>query len=378
MSSAPAAPVFSRDPALGADARPSRPRRRAGLGIWEVFAATVTPWVAGYPLQPPELVKAVFAHQLGVTISDPLAALLHGLTGLCSTTDRLSAVRPSAAGLERLAAGWAWGVITYFIALAVFAPLGGQPFFCTTSRPLSFMSLVGHAIYGFVAARRVRAPRDGVVTARAAPRARDARIDHAARADHADHLHRPCAGKRWSRTSRPMMGFSSGGSLRAVLGARRRDRLRPVFLERGWGGGDACGSGRRIASSGWRRSCASSASPRCCSRPRRKGSAGRRNRGSLRPRMGGRRPVDAIAGLMRSRLRSGLFRHPAALHRGPRARADRGLRSRADRRPRARPVRARCGSSCRSRRSTSRPIRSVAAGRGFFDPLAWQFLFFIG
>ena len=153
MSSAPAAPVF---PAILPSARTLGHLvlgGAAGLGLWEVFAATVTPWVAGYPLQPPELVKAVFAHQLGVTISDPLAALLHGLTGLLFYPIGYLLFARALPALSVSAAGWAWGVITYFIALAVFAPLGGQAFLLHDVPALSFMSLVGHAIYGFVAAR---------------------------------------------------------------------------------------------------------------------------------------------------------------------------------------------------------------------------------
>jgi hypothetical protein len=47
--------------------------------------------------------------------------------------------------------GWIWGVITWFIALGFFAPLAGQNFLLYDLPVLSFMSLVGHAIYGWVA-----------------------------------------------------------------------------------------------------------------------------------------------------------------------------------------------------------------------------------
>ncbi len=48
--------------------------------------------------------------------------------------------------------GSIWGVTTYFIALGFFAPLAGQTFLLLDVPRLSFMSLVGPAIYGYVAA----------------------------------------------------------------------------------------------------------------------------------------------------------------------------------------------------------------------------------
>jgi hypothetical protein len=123
----------------------------AGFGVWEVFAATLTAWAAGFPLEPPELVKSLFQHQLGLTIATPMAELLHGFTGLVGYPlayfgfARLS-------GLRMPLVGWVWGVITYFIALGFFAPLAGQPFLLHNYPVLSLMSLIGHAIYGYVAA----------------------------------------------------------------------------------------------------------------------------------------------------------------------------------------------------------------------------------
>ncbi|MBA4222809.1 MAG: hypothetical protein C0458_18940, partial [Methylobacterium sp.] len=38
----------------------------AGLGFWELFSAVPTAWFAEYPLEPPELVKSLFAHQFGL------------------------------------------------------------------------------------------------------------------------------------------------------------------------------------------------------------------------------------------------------------------------------------------------------------------------
>lgn len=124
----------------------------AGLGIWEVFAATLTAWAAGFPLEPPELVRSLFQHQLGLSVSRPLAELIHGLTGLIGYPLGYFVLSRLFPRIGMPAMGWIWGIITYFIALGFFAPLAGQPFLLNNYPVLSFMSLVGHAIYGYVAA----------------------------------------------------------------------------------------------------------------------------------------------------------------------------------------------------------------------------------
>jgi hypothetical protein len=124
----------------------------AGLGVWEIFASSLTHWAAGFPLRPPELVKSLFEHQLRLTISDPAAALLHGLTGILLYPIGYLILSRLFPKLGTSAAGWIWGVITYFIALGFFAPLAGQPFLLHNFPVLSLMSLTGHAIYGYLAA----------------------------------------------------------------------------------------------------------------------------------------------------------------------------------------------------------------------------------
>ena len=123
----------------------------AGFGIWEVFAATATAWAAGFPLEPPELIRSLFQHQLGLSISRPLAELIHGATGLIGYPLAYFVLSRLLPGVSRPLMGWIWGVITYFIALGFFAPLAGQPFLLLPLPALSLMSLIGHAIYGFIA-----------------------------------------------------------------------------------------------------------------------------------------------------------------------------------------------------------------------------------
>lgn len=124
----------------------------AAVGFWELFAAAPTAWFAEYPLEPPELVKSLFSHQLGLAISTPTAKLLHFLTGILFYPIGYYFLTRYISSFGMPANGWIWGVITYFIALGFFAPLAGQTFLLLDVPRLSFMSLVGHAIYGYIGA----------------------------------------------------------------------------------------------------------------------------------------------------------------------------------------------------------------------------------
>lgn len=124
----------------------------AGLGFWEIWAATATSWAAGFPLQPPELVKSLFSHQLGWSLSSETAVLLHGATGILFYPLGYFILTRHIKSFGWPADGWLWGVITYFIALGFFAPLAGQSFLLRDVPVLSVMSLIGHAIYGWLAA----------------------------------------------------------------------------------------------------------------------------------------------------------------------------------------------------------------------------------
>lgn len=124
----------------------------AGLGFWELFSGTITHWIADFPLEPPELVKSLFQHQLGWTLSTPVAKLLHFLTGFLFYPIGYWVLTRWIKSFGAPADGWIWGVITYFIALGFFAPLAGQQFLLLDLPALSFMSLVGHAVYGAIAA----------------------------------------------------------------------------------------------------------------------------------------------------------------------------------------------------------------------------------
>jgi hypothetical protein len=124
----------------------------AGLGFWEFFSAVPTAWVAGFPLQPPELVKSLFSHRLGLTLDNPTAEGLHYVTGFLFYPLGYWLLTRWIKSFGMPMDGWLWGVVTYFIALGFFAPLAGQSFLLRDVPALSIMSLVGHAVYGFIAA----------------------------------------------------------------------------------------------------------------------------------------------------------------------------------------------------------------------------------
>jgi hypothetical protein len=124
----------------------------AGLGFWEIFSTVPTPLIVGFALEPPELVRSLFQHQLGVELPLVWAKALHYLTGILLYPIGYFILSRVIRSFGWPADGWIWGIITYFIALGFFAPLAGQPFLLHSYPLLSFMSLVGHAIYGWVAA----------------------------------------------------------------------------------------------------------------------------------------------------------------------------------------------------------------------------------
>ncbi len=171
-----------------------------GLVVWELWARFATPPVAGFPLEPPELVRTLIQARTGVMISLPLATLLHwivgiagypiaywivsrglkswgaildigvwllfslyvaymGLTGQLTTFIAVFWVLVTLLSATRFinkntlwADALSWGSFTWFNALGIMAPLANQPFLLLTAfAPLSFMSWAGHVIYGAVA-----------------------------------------------------------------------------------------------------------------------------------------------------------------------------------------------------------------------------------
>jgi hypothetical protein len=172
----------------------------AGLLLWEVFARVVTKAILGYPLEPAGLIDAIFNHQLGVSVNVWLREALHygvGILGypiayfvISRFVPKWSAVLDALVFLTftiavaahmmvnglslGIVAFWVvvvaliasrfinrnegvvnaitWGTFTWLNALCIMAPIGGLSFYLLgEGGDLSFMSFVGHVIYGAVA-----------------------------------------------------------------------------------------------------------------------------------------------------------------------------------------------------------------------------------
>lgn len=172
-----------------------------GLMIWEVWARVLTKAVLGYPLEPAGLIDALFSHRLGLTVPWLVREALHYIIGiigypalyyiLSRYLKNWSAVLDAivfitfSAGIayywaNGLATAWhftfwvivtlfiatrfinpnlrlrdsiVWGTFTWLNALGIFAPIAGLTFYLLgEGGQLSFMSFVGHVIYGAVAA----------------------------------------------------------------------------------------------------------------------------------------------------------------------------------------------------------------------------------
>jgi hypothetical protein len=172
-----------------------------GLAIWEIWARVFTKWVLGYPLEPAGLIDAIAQHQLGLSVPYLLREALHYAVGILGypiaywiisrfiprwslLLDAIVFVTFTAGAVvyamrgqatfgtlifwivasgfiatrfinpnERLRDSLAWGTFTWLNALGIMAPIGGLSFYLLgEGGALSFMSFVGHVIYGAVAA----------------------------------------------------------------------------------------------------------------------------------------------------------------------------------------------------------------------------------
>lgn len=172
-----------------------------GLFVWELWARLLTPAVLGFPLEPAGLLDALFQHNLGLAVPWLLREALHyaiGLLGYPVAYYLISRLVPrfglvldlvvlttftiAIAGLvgrgafqpihfvfwtavvgliatrlinkdPAIADAVSFGNFTWFNALGIFAPLGGLSFYLLgDSGELSYMSFLGHTIYGALAA----------------------------------------------------------------------------------------------------------------------------------------------------------------------------------------------------------------------------------
>ncbi len=172
-----------------------------GLFVWECWARLFTPLIVGYPLEPAGLLDALAQHLAGLNLPRLFREAVHygiGLVGypiiyfaisrhvprwpvildaIVIVTFSFSIFRDITAGMftpakfmfltavialvfsrllnrdERIANCISWGNFTWFFALGLMAPIAGLSFYLLgEGGELSYMSLVGHVIYGYLAA----------------------------------------------------------------------------------------------------------------------------------------------------------------------------------------------------------------------------------
>jgi hypothetical protein len=172
-----------------------------GLAIWEIWARVLTKAVLGYPLEPAGLIDALAQYNFGLGVNYWVREALHYAVGIIGypamywifsrhipkwplVLDAIVLGTFSAGYLFMISAGKAtpvmfiffvsvvalvasrainkspaiadaitWGNYTWFNALGLMAPLGGLSFYLLgEGGELSYMSFVGHVIYGAVAA----------------------------------------------------------------------------------------------------------------------------------------------------------------------------------------------------------------------------------
>ncbi|MEP4030809.1 hypothetical protein [Roseibium polysiphoniae] len=123
---------------------------------WEFWARVLTPFWVGGPLQPAALVQSVFGFQ-----NWPLAEAIHAFVGIVAyPLGYLFVARPIARVVTPFLPWWVvgigFGVGLWVFALYVMAHIfAGLPPFLGFGQ-LAWASLVGHVLFGIVAAGVVR------------------------------------------------------------------------------------------------------------------------------------------------------------------------------------------------------------------------------
>lgn len=122
----------------------------AGLVAWEAFANLIAPLIMGGPLQPFGLIVALFKNLLGLDPGRSFAVAIHYMTGIVGYPILYWLLSRLALGTRVVLNGVIWGVITWILALGVFASLAGFPFMLGFGT-ITWVSLAGHVAYALVA-----------------------------------------------------------------------------------------------------------------------------------------------------------------------------------------------------------------------------------
>jgi hypothetical protein len=116
-----------------------------GPGAQGSLSAVSNAFVAGSPLQPPELVKSLFFNLSGLTICIVLAHAIDHATRFLSYPIGYWIMTCMIRNVGMPAARATGGVAISFVVLGMMAPLAGQVFLLRDMPLLSPMSLIGQA-----------------------------------------------------------------------------------------------------------------------------------------------------------------------------------------------------------------------------------------
>jgi uncharacterized membrane protein YagU involved in acid resistance len=122
----------------------------AGEAVFEALAWGVAPVLVGQPTQPALLVQTLAANVLGVEVDIGAAFAIHLLVGVALFPAGYAALRRRLP-VAPLALGALYGVVLWFLAQGMLAPLAGRPFMLGFA-PYSMVSLGFHLAYAMTVA----------------------------------------------------------------------------------------------------------------------------------------------------------------------------------------------------------------------------------
>lgn len=122
----------------------------AGEAVFEALAWGAAPLLVGQPTRPALLVQALAANVLGVGIGPGAGFAIHLLVGVVLFPAGYAALRLRLP-VAPLALGALYGVVLWFLAQGMLAPMAGRPFMLGFA-PYSMVSLGFHLAYAMTVA----------------------------------------------------------------------------------------------------------------------------------------------------------------------------------------------------------------------------------
>ncbi len=123
----------------------------AGLVVFECIAWGLAPGLLGRPIEPAILVRQLVASLFDIDVGAVLAFLIHLASGLVVFPAGYVVLLAVFGLRPGLLSGVIWGVVLWFLAQGVFAPLAGRPFMMGFGQ-FTLVSLIVHTIYAVVVA----------------------------------------------------------------------------------------------------------------------------------------------------------------------------------------------------------------------------------